>query len=189
MAQAAAPCTINLAPTGLSGVDQFGAASSFTYTTSVSNCAHTLVSNTSFLTITGNTYAGTNGSVSFSVALNPYGASRSGVIKVANTDFTVTQNPSTCVYTLSSFGETFGRLGTANASFSVAAVPNACAAPGLLVNGPPGMVTLNATTGAGAGLFNANYGLSIFQSLVNYVRTAQIVVGGGQVYTVKQRSF
>ena len=93
------------------------------------------------------------------------------------------------MYTLSSFGEIFGRLGIDNANFGVSAVPAACAAPGLLVNGPPGMVTLNATTGAGAGFFNVNYGLSIFQSLVNYVRTAQIVVGGGQIHTVKQRSY
>ena len=139
--------------------------------------------------ITNATYSGTSGSVTFSVASNPYGATRSGIINVANTGFVVTQTPSTCIYTLSSFGESYGRLGTNNASFGVSASPGACAAPGLLVNGPPGMVTLHATTSSGTGLFQVNFGLSIYQSLINYIRTAQIVVGSGQLYTVKQRSF
>jgi hypothetical protein len=182
--QAATPCTITLTPASHSA-GEFGGSSSFTYTTSVSGCPHTVQSYTSWLTVTGATYGGTSGSVNFTVAPNTFTAARSGVIKVGDQSFTVNQAASTCAYVLTSLGATFGRLGGDGAA-SVTFSPPACG-PAVLVLGPPGMITLGPLS-AGGGMYTQNYSVSIYQSFINYVRTAQILLSG-QTYTVKQTSW
>jgi hypothetical protein len=57
----------------------------------------------------------------------------------------------------------------------------------VLVNGPPGMLTLTPST-LGAGSYAQNYTVGIYQSFINYVRTTQVVING-QIFTVKQTSW
>jgi hypothetical protein len=65
--------------------------------------------------------------------------------------------------------------------------PSFCGPPPVLINGPPGMITLG-TVGAGPGTYTQNYTVGIYQSFINYVRAAEIKVNG-QIYKVKQQSW
>ncbi len=183
--QAPAACTITLTPSSYSA-GQFGGSSSFTYTTSVSDCPHTVQSFTSWVKVTSASYGGMLGSVNFTVDANTYAAGRSGIIKVGDQDFTVNQAASTCAYTLQSLGATFWRLGGEGAA-STAFAPPACGPPAVLVLGPPGMITLGSIT-PGSGTYTQNYSVGIYQSFINYTRTAQLLISG-QIYTVKQNSW
>jgi hypothetical protein len=185
--QAGAPCTINLGSSSFAA-GEAGAVSSFNYTTSVSSCPHVVESYTTWLTVTGASYAGTNGTVNFLVAPNTFSAPRSGVIKVGDVSFTVTQAASTCAYVLTSFAPAgpFGRLG-GDGTVPMTFAPAYCLAPGVLVNGPPGMITLGPIT-SGPGTYTQNYTVGIYQSFINYTRSAEILVQG-QIYKVKQNSW
>lgn len=184
-----AACAVTLNSASLGPVDQFGSGGpfQFTFTTNPAACNVPIMSNTSWLTITD---LSTPGTVTFTVATNTYAAQRSGTIMVGGQGFTVTQAPSTCGYTLTSFAATFGYAGgtgTAPMTYS----PAQCGPPPVIVNGPPGMVTLGpVTTGTlnGVPAFFENYGVSIYTSFINYTRTTQLSIDG-QIYTVKQNSW
>jgi hypothetical protein len=184
--QEPASCAITLGSLTLTSPET-GGPGSFTYTTSVSACPHTVQSFASWITVTSNPYSGTNGTVNFNVDVNP-SVQRSGVIHVGDEEFTVTQNPSTCVYTLTSTGApTFGRAGgpgTAPMSFS----PGTCGPPGVIVTpaSPPGMITLGAIDKAPPG-YVQNFTVGLYQTFINYVRTAQLLIQG-QIFNVKQTS-
>jgi large repetitive protein len=183
--QAAASCTITLgAPSFAAG--EFGGASAFNYTTSASGCVHAVQSYASWITVTGNTYSASAGTVNFSIAPNTFAATRSGEIRVGDVSFTVTQAPSSCAYTLSTFGYEFGRLG-GDGTIPGTFLPLACGPPPILVVGPPLMVIPGPTT-MGPGTFTVNYSVGLYQSFINYIRTAQILVNG-QIFTVKQTSY
>lgn len=186
--QAAQPCSVSLSSTSLGPVGEFGGGPfQFTYTTAPAACSVNVQSYSSWIAVGG----GAGGTVQFAVAANTYAAARSGTIKVGDQSFTVTQAASSCGYTLTSFGATFGQAGgsgTVPMNFS----PGACGPPAVVVNGPAGMVTLGAVTG-GAGSatpnnYTENYSVSTYLSFINYVQTTQLVVNG-QIYTVKQTSW
>jgi hypothetical protein len=182
--QIAATCVITLgAPSFSAG--EFVGASSFGYTTSVSSCNHSVQSFSSWITVNSNPYAGVNGSVNFSFATNTYGVPRSGVIHVGDQQFTVNQAPSSCAYLLGSYGASFPTLG-GDGSITGTVLPTACGPPAVIVNGPSGMVTLGGSS-SGAGNFSQNYTVSIYQTFIHYVRTAQLLIQG-QIFTVKQNS-
>jgi hypothetical protein len=183
--QAAASCAIALGTASVSA-GEFGGAGSFTYTTSVSGCVHTVESYTSWITVTSNTYSGTSGTVNFSVDVNSYTAARSGTIKVGDQSFTVNQAPSSCAYTLTSFGSTFGRLG-GDGTVPMTYTPAGCGLPPVLYNAPAGMITPGPIS-SGPGTYTQNYSVSIYQSFINYTRAGQILIRG-QIYNVKQNSW
>jgi hypothetical protein len=183
--QAPAPCAISLSSLSFSP-GEFGDNSSFTYTTSVSGCPHAVQSYSSWITVTTAAYSGTAGSVSFSVAPNGFAAPRTGVIKIGDEEFTVNQAASSCAYVLSSYSATFDRLGGPG-SVPMTFSPAACGPPATIIAGPAGMVTLGAVT-SGSGAYFQNYTTAIYQSLINYIRTAQLQVNG-QIFTVKQTSW
>jgi hypothetical protein len=183
--QAAAACTITLTSTAYSA-GETGGSSSFTYTTSTSGCPHTVQSYTSWIHVTSANYAGTSGAVNFSIDANTYGVIRSGIIKVGDRNFTVNQAASSCAYTLSNFAAMFSRTG-GDGAIPVSFSPTFCGPPPVLVNGPPGMVGLTSVTPA-SGTYTQNYSVSLYQSVINFVRTAQVIVSG-QIFTVKQTSW
>jgi hypothetical protein len=176
----ACPVTLGT-PSSTSG--EFGGTGQFTFTTAPPGCAVTVQSYSSWLAITSQAPTGT---ISFTVAPNTYAAARTGAIMVGDRTYSVTQAPSTCAYTLTSFAQTFGRLG-GDGGVGMTFLPLQCGPPPVLVNGPAGMVSLTSGS-SGIGTYTQNYTLSIYQSFINYVRTAQMVVNG-QIFTVKQTSW
>ncbi len=147
---------------------------------------HTVLSYASWIHIDTATYAGSDGSVAIGVDASTYAAVRNGVVKVGDRDYIVTQAASTCSYTLTSFGATFYRLG-GSGSAPVAFAPPSCGPPPVLVNAPPGMVTLGSVD-TGAGTYTQNYTVGGYTPFINYVRTGQLLFSG-QLYTVKQSSW
>ena len=185
--QAAPACLITLVPPpGTYGAGETGGSTSFTYTTSVGGCPHTVQSYTSWIHVDSATYGGTDGSVGISVDANTYGAVRSGVVKIGDRAFTVSQAASTCAYSLGSFGATFYRPG-GNGSAPGTFAPPGCGPPPVLVNAPLGMITMGSM-GTGTGTFAQSYAVNPYPSFINYVRMAQLVISG-QIYTVKQNSW
>jgi hypothetical protein len=184
--QAAPACIITLAPPSTYSAGETGGSTAFTYTTSVSGCPHTVQSYASWIHVNTATYGGTDGSVAISVDANTYAAVRNGVVKVGDRDYTVSQAASTCAYTLTSFGATFYQPG-GNGFVPVTFTPPICGPPPVLVNAPLGMITLGSV-GSGTGTYTQDYAVSLYQSFINYVRTAQLIVSG-QIYTVKQNSW
>ena len=175
-------CPVTLG-TASSSFGEFGGSGQFTFTTTPSGCNVTVQSYSSWLTVTSQSPPGTIG---FAVASNTYAAGRSGSIMVGDQTYVVNQAPSTCAYTLTSFAANFSRLG-GDGGVPMTFTPVQCGAPPVLVNGPPGMVTLTPST-LGAGSYTQNYTVGIYQSFINYVRTTQVVING-QIFTVKQTSW
>jgi hypothetical protein len=142
-------------------------------------------SDASWLKITSATYAGTAGSVSFTSDANPtYGNEnwrdqgwRSSLSRHA-------RSLDVHLYA-SELGAAFPWSG-GDGNIPIAFAPAGCGAPAVLVNSPPGMLTLTGVT-SGSGVYTQQYNVGIYDSFINYVRTAQIVMKG-QVYTVKQSS-
>jgi hypothetical protein len=180
--QPAQACPVTLGSASSSS-GEFGGSGQFTFTTTPSGCNVTVQSYSSWLTVTGQSPPGT---ISFTVAPNTYAAGRSGSIMVGDQTYVVNQAPSTCAYTLTSFAASFSRLG-GDGTVPMTFTPAACGAPPVLVNGPPGMVTLTPGT-VGPGSYTQNYTVAIYQSFINYVRIAQMVING-QIFTVKQTSW
>jgi hypothetical protein len=163
---------------------QFGGTNGqFTYSTAPPGCTVNVQSLSSWITLTD---LSTPGTVKFSVDPNTYGAARSGTIMVGNQSFTVTESPSTCAYTLTSFASNFGRLG-GNGGVPVTVTPTQCGPPPVGLNDPAGMITLGSAPGSD-GVFTQDFSVGIYQSFINYVRTAQLLING-QIYTVKQTSW
>ncbi len=183
--QAKAPCSIVLG-SGTFNAGPFGGAGSFSYTTTVSNCEHTVLSYSSMLNVTSATYSGTAGTVNFSVDPNGFAAARSGVIRVGEESFTVNQDPSPCQYTLTLFSATFDRLGGPG-SIPMTFAPAACGPAGAVIKGPASMITLGDVLKDGS-TYNQLFTSAIYQSFINYTRTAQIIING-QIFTVKQTSW
>ncbi|MCL4500985.1 MAG: C39 family peptidase [Deltaproteobacteria bacterium] len=83
-------CTFSLSPTGKTFRSTGGTGTILV--SSQDNCSWTGVSNVSWISIkAGNTGSG-NGSVSYSVAANPYRTQRTGTLTIAGQTFTVIQN-------------------------------------------------------------------------------------------------
>jgi subtilisin family serine protease len=83
-------CTYSLTPTSLN-FSPSGGSSTINVTTQ-SSCPWTATSNDSFITITNGSSGTGNGTVSYSVAVNPLTTTRSGTMTIAGLTFTVTQD-------------------------------------------------------------------------------------------------
>ncbi|MDQ3907561.1 MAG: carboxypeptidase regulatory-like domain-containing protein, partial [Acidobacteriota bacterium] len=89
--QSGVSCTFTLSPPSQS----FGASADtggVTVTAAAQDCRWTAASNVNWITITSGTPGAGNGTVAFSVASNPNGASRTGTLTVAGQTFTVSQD-------------------------------------------------------------------------------------------------
>src|SRR5207247_325854 len=77
-----------------------GGGTGSTTVTAPTGCAWTAVSNDAWITVTTGASGSGNGSVTFSVAANTAGTSRTGTLTVAGNTFTVTQAGVPCTSTL-----------------------------------------------------------------------------------------
>jgi subtilisin family serine protease len=83
-------CAYSIAPTSLNFIANGG--SSTVNVTTQPSCPWTAISNASFITITNGSSGTGNGTVSYSVAVNPLTTTRSGTMTIAGLTFTVTQD-------------------------------------------------------------------------------------------------
>ena len=174
IAQAAAPCTFNLAPAG-QNVPAEGSTGSVAVTVRA-GCAWTAASGVPWIAITSAAGGNGNGTVTFTVAANP-GAARSGTLTIAGNTFTVSQAAVPCTYAIAPTTQNIageGGTGTTNVTAGPTcawtAVPNV---PWIsIVSGGSG-------TGGGTVVFAiaANPGPS--------ARTGTVTIAG-QSYTVTQ---
>jgi hypothetical protein len=186
--QAGQPCIVTLGSSGAT-VGWGPVTGSFGYTTSATLCSLEVASYSSWVTVTSHTYVGTTGTVGFSAATNTTGTQRTAKIMVGDQTFTVTQDPSPCTYALTSYAATFDRFGTTIGPLgtvpftanTLGCIPTVWAVP------PTGIVTLGGLDQVGLS-YTQNYSVLAWQSFINYVRTAQILVNG-QIFTVKQTSW
>ncbi len=184
--QAAQPCTIGLGSTGFAA-GAFGGGNSFSYTTNAPDCNPPVQSFSSWLVVTPSSFANGVGTVNFTVAANNYAAVRTGLIKVGAEVFTVTQEASPCSYLLSSNYFLFNKPG-GDGGVNITANPSQCASPPLSVNAPFGMLSLAGISNTGAGTFQQNFTVNVYESLINFIRSAQLTIGG-QILNIKQRSW
>jgi hypothetical protein len=175
LTQAAAPCTYALSPTSQS-VAAGGGPGSFAVTTP-SSCSWTASSNAGWLTVTGVPGGSGNGTVNFSVAVNPNTTQRTGTITVNGQTFTVTQNAAPCTFAISPGSQTVAASGgtgsfalTAGAGCSWTATDNAS------------WITLTGPTSGSGG---ATISFSAAANPNSSQRTGTISVGG-QSFTVNQ---
>ena len=91
-------CVFSIAPTTQNFTSAGGADT--INVTATGGCTWTAVSNAAFITVTSGATGTGNGTVGYSVAVNPDHAARSGTITVANNTFTVTQDPAPCNFSI-----------------------------------------------------------------------------------------
>jgi len=172
--------------TSSAGFGELGGTGTFSYSSSGAGCAPVVQSYANWITITSSTFGNGLGTVSYSVPQNITGNARTGTIMVGDVAYTVTQDPSSCSYTLAAPTswkfDRFGGAGevdfTSKSASGVSCVPIITRSPEIWLD------TLISLPGG----FSQPYSVPIYQTFIRWVRTLQIVVNGS-VYTVKQTSY
>ena len=181
--QAGAPCSYTLAASGTT-VASAGSSGSVGFTAASGGCTPTAVSYAGW--IAANTvFAGTTGTIDFTVAANETGYARSGTIQLGDRSFTILQNGGACAYSLHAYGAVFGASG---GNGDVFASQGALGCVPVVGTTQPTIVALGALSGPDLNIFTQLYTVARFDSLNPAVRIATITFGG-QFFTVKQRSW
>lgn len=182
--QTGAPCTVTITTAPPAPIVATGGTGVIAFTTSAAGCSPPILSFAGWVTVTGSSITGTSGTVNYSVSQNNLTTSRSGVVRIGSQAFTVSQQPSACGFSLTSFSASFGRDGgmgsvpfTATAGTCVPLVQ--FAGPGILI---PGSLSQSGTS------FEQGYAVQLFNAIVPYIRNAQIGVNGA-IFSIKQRSW
>jgi hypothetical protein len=194
-------------------VDQAGAGCSYTFNPPSTNVAATgIKSATEAFSITGSScmvqdavsYAGwvtnvstvvsgTSGTVTYTVAQNLSGSSRTGIIELGTQLFTITQNAATCQappfggFGINSFGTAYDEDGTGGVQSGMLLgswAEQGCPTPKASTN-TPSAITLAPVTGPVSGIYTLDYGVGAYNSVTLIPRIMDIVFGG-QIFTVKQ---
>ena len=116
--QAAAACTYALTPTSQSVVA--GRRQQVDDVTAPAGCAWTGVSNnTGWLTVTSGASGSGHGTVAFSASANPNTSARTGTLTIAGQTFSVTQNATSCAFSISPTSMQYVPFAGANGSSTV----------------------------------------------------------------------
>jgi hypothetical protein len=183
--EAGAPCSFTLASLTSPLIAAAGASNeTIGFTAATNGCAITPVSYANWITISS-TLTGTAGTLTYSVAANPAGTTRTGNVQVGDKLFTVTQSGAACAFSLNIYGAAFGQAG-GDASFLGS--PNAQGCIPVVGGTQPTITVLGPLVGPANNVFTQPYTVSVFTSPVNAVRRATITFGG-QIFTVKQTSW
>jgi hypothetical protein len=158
---------------------------SFAFAASATGCSPSAVSYANWITIDGTSFIGTAGTVTYSVASNPYGVERRGTIQVGNALYTIVQAGAPCGYSLSIYGRLFHVEGGID---TLLASPTAAACTPTAGTDMPSFITLGPLTGPVLNLFSLPYEVAPFPSLTPTVRVGRITLGG-QILTIKQLSW
>lgn len=185
--QAGALCTFLLS-SGSSGTIPAAGISTpatFNFASAAPGCSATAMSFADWITVSTSSGGGSSGTVSYSVAANPFGSARTGSIQVGDQVFTVLQAAAACSFTLNLPGAIYDRSGGSGSI--VAAQLGAGCTPGV-DNSRPEMVQPGAVTGPAAGAWTLPYAVVPFDSTLGDTRRATLTFGG-QRFKVKQTSW
>ncbi len=183
--EGAAPCKYVLSGSSTT-VAAAGASSSFTFSTGASGCSATAVSYAGWLTVsTSSSPDGTSGTVSYTAAANPAGATRSGTIQFGGQMFTVNQTGAACAYSLNAYGALLPQSG---GSGTVLASQSAVGCAPTVGTDQPTIVTLGALSGPTLNIYALPYSVAPFSSVVTATRLSHITFGG-QIFAIKQTSW
>ncbi len=143
-------------------------------------CDWTAVSNAAFITITSGSSGSGNGTVNFTVAVNPNNAPRSGTMTVAGITFTVNQdpNPAGCTLTISPMSQTVGAPGGTGMVSVMSTLPD-CA--WMAVSNDAFITITSGSSGMGNGTVN----YSVAANPASTPRSGTLTVAG-QTFTVNQ---
>ncbi len=182
--QAGAPCSYTLgtstATVGSPGV----VGQTFAATAAVSGCNTNAISYSSWLTVT-TSFTGVNGTVTYTAAANPSASTRIGNIQLGDKVFVVTQSGAACAYSLNSYGTAYNKFGGTG---TILGSPNALGCTPVTGTTQPTIIQLSPLGGPNLNIFNQDYIVNPFNSVVKAVRRATITFGG-QIFTVKQTSY
>jgi hypothetical protein len=190
--QAGASCSFSLGAANTTVASAGLNNGSLPFSTTSSGCSPSAVSYASWLTVS-TAFAGSSGSVTYSVAPNPSGTTRVGTVQIGDQTFTVSQIGAACAFSLNAYGAVFNDLGVlispVGASQTVAGSPSALGcSPAYGTNQPSIITMLGPLSGPVLNIFSLPYGVSVFSSTTTAVRLATITFGG-QIFTVKQTSW
>ncbi len=119
--QAAASCQFSLAPSSQTIASAGGSSTIAVMATP--GCTWSVTGLPSWITITSGTNGNGNGTVIFSVAVNPDGISRTAVLTVAGQTLTMTQQAANCSYSLDRASQTISAAGGAGTPIAITATP------------------------------------------------------------------
>ncbi|MDP2391211.1 MAG: hypothetical protein Q8N52_12850, partial [Acidobacteriota bacterium] len=131
-------------------------------------------------------YAGTAGTMTYTVAANPQSVTRRGSIQVGDRTFVIDQLGSACAFSLNAYGALFDRHGGSSLFLGS---PSALGCSPLVGVDLPTIVTLGPLSGPVLNIFTQPYTVSPFDTpLTAAIRRARITFGG-QIFIVKQTSW
>ncbi len=186
VAQAQAPCSFTLPVPGTTVASGGVAGATFAFTTAA-GCTANPVSYANWITAAGPGATG-SGNITYDVAANTGGASRTGTVQVGDKLFSVTQTgvALACNYSLNAYGAAYSQIG-GNSSILGSQSAVGCATP---VTGTtqPTIVSLGTITGPANNIFTQPYAVNAFNSATLAVRRMQITFGG-KIFTIKQTSW
>ncbi len=183
--QAGAPCTYTLSSTSTTvGPEGLGTPGAFTFSALAGGCTPLAVSYANWISVT-TVFAGTSGTIEFTVLENPSASTRVGTIQVGDKTFTVTQLGGQCGYSLNAYGIVFGQAGGGG---NVLGSPSALGCTPATGTNQPSFILLDLLTGPVNNIFTQPYSVTPFNSLTNAIRLGNITFGG-QIFTIKQTSW
>lgn len=185
VAQAPAPCVYSLVPPTTPWTTTFaapGGSGSFGFSTEATGCTPAVTSYSNWISV-GFTFAGTSGTANYTVAPNALGSPRTGLIRVADQTFTITQTGAACAFSLNAYGASFNKAG-GNGQVLSSASAEECS-PVVGVSGPE--ITLG-TLGLTGSIYTQPYAVADYQAVINWIRILRITISG-QIFTIKQSSW
>jgi len=168
--QAGAPCTFGVSPTTATPGGNGGALT--VTVTAQAGCNWTATSGASWLTITSGASGSGNGTVNYTVAVNPASTTRTGALTVAGTAVSVTQDPA-CTFTVSPLTATPPAAGGA-ATLTVTS-GSGCGWTAVSNN-----TWITVTSGA-SGTANGTVGYNVAANSTSSSRTGTLTVAGKTV--------
>ncbi len=169
-----APCTFTFTP-GIGNFTATGGTGSIAITASATSCDRTALSLVPWITLSSGQSGTGNGSIAYSVAVNPSSEPRSGSIQIGEQTYTVGQFGGTCFYSLTPQLSSLAVVG-GSGTF---AVSSTCA--WTAVSDSDWLVVQGSASGTGSG--TVSWGAS--QNLSPSPRSGSIRVGTG-VFVVSQ---
>ena len=173
--QQGALCSYTITPTSNSVTS--AATTGSVNVSSPTGCSWTATSNDSWITITAGTSGSGNGAVTYSVAANAAGASRTGTMTIAGQTFTLTQGGAGCSYTIS---QTSNNFVAAGGSGSV----NVTSATGCAWTAASNNTWITITAGS-SGSGNGAVSYSVAANTAGVSRTGTMTIAGN-TFTVTQ---
>lgn len=144
--QAGNSCAYRLSPTTRNHGN--GVASNFFTVQAGTNCAWSVVNPNSWLTIVSGASGVSTGAVGYTVASNPTGFSRTGIVTVADQTLTISQSPASCTYSLLPVSASL----SAGAATGTVSVTSLAGCPWAVTNSIPWVTILAGSNGVGSGV-------------------------------------